>query len=199
MRLIIQYATAGPMILEARPDLPHTSSDMSRSTLFVKNTFIEYTEEPYVGKRSSSAPPLRGVAAGVESAHARFTGTFSKETDWNDESEQSTCDNDYSHISESLYGSEDTHAEIMTSQEAVVETSLKRATWSIGAIGHANGSCKPCAWNWKPSGCTKGHNCEFCHLCEDGVVKFRKKERLHRRKEMKIPWNRKSQSIRNSR
>mmetsp|Transcript_91063 Transcript_91063/g.167123 ORF Transcript_91063/g.167123 Transcript_91063/m.167123 type:complete len:206 (+) Transcript_91063:51-668(+) len=49
---------------------------------------------------------------------------------------------------------------------------------SIGSIGHHMGACRPCAWRWKPTGCVKAESCEFCHLCEDGVRKTRKKARM---------------------
>lgn len=49
---------------------------------------------------------------------------------------------------------------------------------SIGSIGHHVGTCRPCAWRWKPTGCVKAEACEFCHLCEDGVRKTRKKARM---------------------
>lgn len=49
-------------------------------------------------------------------------------------------------------------------------------TWSAGAVGHMDGKCKPCAWNWKPGGCSKGESCEFCHLCEEGSLKVRRKQ-----------------------
>jgi len=36
---------------------------------------------------------------------------------------------------------------------------------SQGSAGHAQGSCRPCAHNWKPAGCNKGVACSFCHIC----------------------------------
>jgi len=51
------------------------------------------------------------------------------------------------------------------------------ASWSTGSTGHDFQNCKPCAWNWKPSGCSKGSSCEFCHLCEDGELKAKKRDR----------------------
>jgi len=51
-------------------------------------------------------------------------------------------------------------------------------SWSAGAISHDAGDCRPCAWNWKRSGCVKGIACEFCHMCNEGIVKLRKKEKL---------------------
>mmetsp|Transcript_99842 Transcript_99842/g.177105 ORF Transcript_99842/g.177105 Transcript_99842/m.177105 type:complete len:172 (+) Transcript_99842:79-594(+) len=49
---------------------------------------------------------------------------------------------------------------------------------SLGSIGHREGACRPCAWHWKEGGCHKGTTCEFCHLCDAGAVKLRKKKRL---------------------
>jgi len=49
---------------------------------------------------------------------------------------------------------------------------------SIGALGHCENNCKPCAWNWKPGGCVNGRNCDFCHKCERGELKRRRKERV---------------------
>jgi len=58
-------------------------------------------------------------------------------------------------------------------------------SWSMGAAGHATGLCKPCGWNTKPGGCVKGADCEFCHMCDDGALKRKKKARLQRIKQSK--------------
>mmetsp|Transcript_25128 Transcript_25128/g.77511 ORF Transcript_25128/g.77511 Transcript_25128/m.77511 type:complete len:327 (+) Transcript_25128:73-1053(+) len=50
---------------------------------------------------------------------------------------------------------------------------------SIGSAGHCVGECKPCAFVHS-KGCTSGKACRFCHLCESGVAKQRKRE-LRRR------------------
>merc|ERR1712003_371546 len=47
-------------------------------------------------------------------------------------------------------------------------------SYSVGSAGHADGTCRPCAWNRKPLGCVKGSSCEFCHLCEEGELKRQK-------------------------
>jgi len=52
------------------------------------------------------------------------------------------------------------------------------ADLSIGSAAHASGTCKPCAWNWKPSGCEGGRNCEFCHICGQDELKIRRKRRV---------------------
>mmetsp|Transcript_73174 Transcript_73174/g.136754 ORF Transcript_73174/g.136754 Transcript_73174/m.136754 type:complete len:190 (+) Transcript_73174:97-666(+) len=50
-------------------------------------------------------------------------------------------------------------------------------SWSEGAKLHNDGSCRPCAWHWRPAGCSQGDKCTFCHLCDAGALKARKKER----------------------
>mmetsp|Transcript_5387 Transcript_5387/g.11915 ORF Transcript_5387/g.11915 Transcript_5387/m.11915 type:complete len:201 (+) Transcript_5387:74-676(+) len=54
----------------------------------------------------------------------------------------------------------------------------RKPEWSEGAKLHEEGQCKPCAWHWRPSGCVNGANCTFCHTCEEGALKARKKERM---------------------
>mmetsp|Transcript_129227 Transcript_129227/g.359868 ORF Transcript_129227/g.359868 Transcript_129227/m.359868 type:complete len:229 (+) Transcript_129227:121-807(+) len=50
-------------------------------------------------------------------------------------------------------------------------------SWSKGAEGHEEGTCKPCAWFFKPGGCSKGPACKFCHMCGPDELKKRRKER----------------------
>jgi len=45
---------------------------------------------------------------------------------------------------------------------------------SAGSVSHALGTCKPCAFV-HTKGCRSGAGCKFCHLCEDGSRKQRKK------------------------
>jgi len=47
---------------------------------------------------------------------------------------------------------------------------------SVGSKDHGTGSCKPCAWFWKPGSCTNGKDCCHCHLCPAGEIKSRKKD-----------------------
>jgi len=51
------------------------------------------------------------------------------------------------------------------------------ASWSAGAEGHEDGTCKPCGFNWKPGGCNKGVACQFCHMCGPDELRKRKSER----------------------
>jgi len=49
---------------------------------------------------------------------------------------------------------------------------------SVGALLHGTGSCRPCAWLWKPQGCANGSHCQHCHACPAGEIKARKKARF---------------------
>jgi len=46
-----------------------------------------------------------------------------------------------------------------------------------GSVSHMRGNCRPCAWFWKARGCKNGEECGHCHLCPEGEIKARKKEK----------------------
>jgi len=46
---------------------------------------------------------------------------------------------------------------------------------TIGSIGHFLNKCRPCAFVHK-GGCGSGVECSFCHLCQPGEKKRRKRE-----------------------
>merc|ERR1719387_2964200 len=48
---------------------------------------------------------------------------------------------------------------------------------SRGAVLHEGGTCRPCAWYWKPQGCHLGKDCCHCHMCERGEIKSRKRNK----------------------
>lgn len=50
-------------------------------------------------------------------------------------------------------------------------------TPSHGSVLHGLGDCRPCAWFWKQSGCQNGRDCNYCHVCCDGELKARKKNK----------------------
>lgn len=47
---------------------------------------------------------------------------------------------------------------------------------TMGSRAHYTLECKPCAFMWK-DGCKSGISCIFCHLCEPGEKKKRKKDK----------------------
>merc|ERR1712087_367589 len=71
------------------------------------------------------------------------------------------------------------------SSERMEEASSVDGEWSLGAAGHAQGNCKPCGWNHKPGGCSKGADRGFCHACDNSALKRKKKSRIQRIKENK--------------
>jgi len=74
---------------------------------------------------------------------------------------------------------------------------MRGASWSAGSIGHDDKDCRPCAWNWKPSGCSKGSSCEFCHLCEDGKLQARQRDRRVQKRLMHEAERRKKKNKKN--
>jgi len=56
-----------------------------------------------------------------------------------------------------------------------------RASWSVGAALHAEGKCKPCAWNWNSTGCSAAEQCTYCHMCPKDVPIVRLKLRKSRK------------------
>jgi len=49
-------------------------------------------------------------------------------------------------------------------------------TASKGSVLHdGQAYCRPCAWYWKPRGCSAGGLCDYCHMCPEGELKNRKK------------------------
>jgi hypothetical protein len=56
---------------------------------------------------------------------------------------------------------------------------------SRGASDHGSGNCKPCAWYHHTEGCRHETDCEFCHMCPEGEIKKRKKDKQKMIKTMK--------------
>jgi len=48
---------------------------------------------------------------------------------------------------------------------------------SVGSSLHESGLCRPCAWFFKPKGCQNGAECKHCHVCPEGEIKARKKNK----------------------
>jgi hypothetical protein len=74
-------------------------------------------------------------------------------------------------------------AENMSSESSEEGSSVDRVAYSLGAAGHYEGTCKPCAWNWKPAGCSKGSDCDFCHLCGEDALRQQRRQKVARLRE----------------
>jgi len=57
---------------------------------------------------------------------------------------------------------------------------------SEGSKLHGMG-CQPCAWFWKADGCQHGSSCRHCHLCPEGELRKRKKEKQKTQKLLPTP------------
>lgn len=68
------------------------------------------------------------------------------------------------------------------SQEAAIEAEVSASASpapgipSVGSAGHSSGECKPCAF-LHTKGCENGYACQFCHLCDAGEKKRRRREK----------------------
>lgn len=59
---------------------------------------------------------------------------------------------------------------------------------TIGSKDHMLGVCKPCAFVHREEGCKSGVQCKFCHLCEPGVRKQRKKAKQQTARALRQQW-----------
>eukprot|EP00929_Paragymnodinium_shiwhaense_P119733 TRINITY_DN91633_c0_g1_i1.p1 TRINITY_DN91633_c0_g1~~TRINITY_DN91633_c0_g1_i1.p1 ORF type:complete len:451 (-),score=89.27 TRINITY_DN91633_c0_g1_i1:297-1649(-) len=48
---------------------------------------------------------------------------------------------------------------------------------SVGSAVHHDGTCRPCIWFWKESGCINGLACRHCHTCPPGAARQRRKQK----------------------
>mmetsp|Transcript_60322 Transcript_60322/g.188956 ORF Transcript_60322/g.188956 Transcript_60322/m.188956 type:complete len:331 (-) Transcript_60322:109-1101(-) len=67
-------------------------------------------------------------------------------------------------------------AQLASADVVALEVRLPQA--SRGAVLHGAGGCRPCAWYWRPQGCSNGMDCCHCHMCPAGEVKARRKARM---------------------
>uniref|UniRef100_A0A6U6VBL4 C3H1-type domain-containing protein n=1 Tax=Zooxanthella nutricula TaxID=1333877 RepID=A0A6U6VBL4_9DINO len=74
---------------------------------------------------------------------------------------------------------DDKEDEPAQAKPAVVITPLevRSPEHSVGSKEHGAGECRPCAWFWRPQGCTNGFECRHCHMCPAGEVKARRKSK----------------------
>lgn len=63
----------------------------------------------------------------------------------------------------------------------LAEEPLHQPAPTRGSLGHGYGRCKPCAFV-HTKGCGNGFECPFCHICEPGEKKKRRKDKLEARR-----------------
>eukprot|EP00971_Amphidinium_carterae_P049175 969100-Amphidinium_carterae.1 len=105
----------------------------------------------------SSEPSCKGKIAPDVTFHALSESSFS---------------------SSSADGRRDTAVEHCVNAAGAAAAPPRTQEWSEGAKLHETGECRPCAWHWRAAGCVNAANCEFCHLCDEGALKARRKQRL---------------------
>merc|ERR1712187_229738 len=60
-----------------------------------------------------------------------------------------------------------------------VDAVKKQGLPSVGSALHDGlGTCKPCAFFWKPEGCQNGIECYHCHACPEDEIRRRKKAKV---------------------
>jgi len=155
--------------------------------LVVKNTFIDLIDSQQVSdasKRSTSAPPTmhRNLPR-----CSRSLGFPVEEVDTGNHGiEEKTTSGEHGNLQANMQGQFDKDKETLSTKYQVVPEGQQHLwaqtpqkfveSWSMGSEGHKAGSCKPCVWLWK-RGCSLGSLCPFCHLCKDGEVKARRKQK----------------------
>jgi hypothetical protein len=162
----------------------------------VKNTFIEAAsegdddDEPQpLAIRTKTAPgALLSQGFQFEQKHGDIlaaSGVQSLASTKEDAEAASSVSSDTS----SSHGSQrvdwpDTDEEDMGPSREQSEVSLEeKVAMHRGSEAHAIGQCVPCAYFWyKKDGCRLGENCKFCHLCNKGEVKKRKRELIQQLK-----------------
>jgi len=74
--------------------------------------------------------------------------------------------------------SDSEHAETSVVLEVVKVPAPGNKLWPEHEAKHFAGKCQPCAYYFKPDSCKWGAKCDFCHLCPEGEIKSRKKEKI---------------------
>lgn len=79
-------------------------------------------------------------------------------------------------------GAEDGSQQVLRLADVLTSDGLDEAldVVSVGSRAHPI-ACKPCAF-YHLKGCENGRDCEFCHLCDPGEKKRRKKEKAASKK-----------------
>jgi len=58
-------------------------------------------------------------------------------------------------------------------EQSISLMAVRHPEVSVGSVDHDAGECRPCAWFWRPQGCSNGVDCRHCHLCLEDKGKAR--------------------------
>eukprot|EP00435_Cladocopium_sp_Y103_P028686 s315_g7.t1 len=166
--------------------------------LIERLTFLEYLPVRSGIRKSSSSPELTALECDPHSTSSgpaketwdrqvSVSTVCSSSASWSrQESTNSRCLTFHNTLANAASTKSDNSDPIPTDfADEIPETGssgseLGTGQWSVGSALHSQGDCKPCAWFWRPGGCTRGESCQHCHLCPRGALQ--KKKRQNRQK-----------------
>jgi hypothetical protein len=155
-----------------------SEEDLVRSV--VKNTFLEFeieTPVPVIFRIKSDISDSRDLNSRSYKLEAeslcQLSQTDSEDYDVADSDSGLFQLEETSSFSDTVNDSSRSNMESSTSWEACSDGESIRAVVreSVGSASHFEGLCRPCVWFWRANSCIKGNLCEYCHLCEEDVVK----------------------------
>ncbi|CAL1174174.1 unnamed protein product [Cladocopium goreaui] len=130
----------------------------------LSKAMTQETSDAQIPTNSAASFDMKGHKAAAE-AHCEVDGSERVSPDERDDDDDDD-DDDYS-------DSEDAYED---GQRPVPPGKVDGQQLNVGSTGHHLRLCKPCAF-WNTKGCKDGKACKFCHLCEPGEKKRRKKEK----------------------
>ncbi|CAL1130551.1 unnamed protein product [Cladocopium goreaui] len=146
--------------------------------LIERLTFLEYLPVKAGVRKSSSSPELTALEFVSATTVCSSSATWSRQ-----ESADIRCLTFHDTLVNAASAKSDNSDPIATdfADLAIPETGssgseLGAGQWSVGSALHSQGDCKPCAWFWRPGGCTRGESCQHCHLCPRGALQKRKRQ-----------------------
>ena len=155
------------------------SSHSTRYWRVMKGSIITYIR--HTGGQSSGAEQ-NGSASGYGKASGDPQA-------WNSQDDAGTSCSEFSirHSHSSAHPSDGNDGSTNDCGQSALVTG---PSWSVGAAKHDAGNCRPCVWNWRESGCSKGEACAYCHMCTTEMVEHCTKTRkakaaLNKKKMMK--------------
>lgn len=153
------------------PDVTERSGQYRPGELLTKTMIKESDDAQVSGPRTTFNGPEASDDATAEAEDADCTsvvdGSAEAATPRND-AEETTSDEESE--------DDDDDQDSSGSSRPTTPGPIDDQDVNIGSRGHNLRLCKPCAF-WNTKGCKDGVDCKFCHLCEPGEKKRRKKEK----------------------